>query len=157
MGDVERAGRKIIEEEQRLGALNDEVVDAHGDQVDADGGVQAGIDGDLELGADAVGGADEHRVAKAGGLEVEQRAEAADAAHGADAVGSAGERLDPVDQRVAGFDIHARVAIRHHIVGWGTAHRERLCLRRRIDCANERPCRKQPQPHRPATHAGSDA
>ena len=35
--DVELAGGEIVEEEQRLGALHDDVVDAHGDEVDADG------------------------------------------------------------------------------------------------------------------------
>ena len=33
---IELAGREIVEEEQRLGALHDDVVDAHGDEVDAD-------------------------------------------------------------------------------------------------------------------------
>ena len=39
---VELADRDVVEEEQRLGALADEVVDAHGDQVDADGVEAAG-------------------------------------------------------------------------------------------------------------------
>jgi hypothetical protein len=33
---LQLAGREIVEEEQRLGALHDEVVDAHRDQIDAD-------------------------------------------------------------------------------------------------------------------------
>ena len=33
---VELAGGEVVEEEQRLGALHHQVVDAHGDQVDAD-------------------------------------------------------------------------------------------------------------------------
>ena len=80
---VELAGGEIVEEEQRLGALHDEVVDAHGDEVDADRVVLAGLDGDLQLGADAVIGGDQHRIGEAGGLEVEQAAEAADLAIGA--------------------------------------------------------------------------
>ena len=36
-GDIELAGGEVVEEEQRLGALDDDVVDAHGDEVDADG------------------------------------------------------------------------------------------------------------------------
>ena len=40
--DVELAGGEVVEEEQRLGALHDEIVDAHGDEVDADGVVPAG-------------------------------------------------------------------------------------------------------------------
>ncbi len=59
--DVELAGREIIEKEQRLCALHDEIVDAHGDEVDADRVVQPGVDGDLQLGADAVVGGDQDR------------------------------------------------------------------------------------------------
>ncbi len=43
---VELPGGEIIEEEQRLRPLDDEVVDAHGDQVDADRVENPGIDGD---------------------------------------------------------------------------------------------------------------
>ena len=60
---LELAGGEIVEEEQRLGALDDEIVDAHGDEVDADRVEDAGVDGDLQLGADAVGGGDQDRVA----------------------------------------------------------------------------------------------
>ena len=63
---VELAAGEIVEEEQRLGALRQQVVDAHGDEIDADGGVPAGVDGDLELGADAVVGGDQDRVLEAG-------------------------------------------------------------------------------------------
>ncbi len=79
-GRIEPAGGEIVEEEQRLGALDDQVVDAHRDEVDADGVENAGVDGDLELGADAVGRGDQQRVAVAGGLEVEEAAEAAELA-----------------------------------------------------------------------------
>ena len=34
--DVERAGREVVEEEQRLGAGDEHVVDAHRDEIDAD-------------------------------------------------------------------------------------------------------------------------
>ena len=75
------------------------------------GAVPPGLDGEHQLGADAVGGGDQDRVAEAGRLEVEQRAEAAEAAHRAGPVGGAGERLDALDQRVAGLDVDAGVAI----------------------------------------------
>ena len=109
--DVELAGREIVEKEQRLGALHDDVVDAHGDEVDADGRMAAGIDGDLELGADAVIGGDQHRIDEAGGLEVEQAAEAADLGVGARPAGRADGRLDGLDQGVAGIDVDARVLV----------------------------------------------
>jgi hypothetical protein len=59
---LELAGGVIVEEKQRLGALHDEVVDAHGDEVDADGVVNAGLDGDAQLGADAIVGGNQDRV-----------------------------------------------------------------------------------------------
>ena len=62
---VELADRDVVEEEQRLGALADDVVDAHGHEVDADGVEATGGLGDERLGADAVGGRHEHRVAVA--------------------------------------------------------------------------------------------
>ena len=108
---VELAGREIIEEEQRLGALHDEIVDAHGDEVDADGVVIVGIDRDLQLGADAVIGGDENRIGKACRLEVEQPAEAADLAVGAGTARRAHCRLDLLDQEVSGIDVDARIAI----------------------------------------------
>ncbi|MGY3421809.1 hypothetical protein ACVWZW_002284 [Bradyrhizobium sp. F1.13.4] len=52
---IELAAGKIVQEEQRLGALHHEVVDTHGDEVDADPAMQAGLDRDLDLGADAIG------------------------------------------------------------------------------------------------------
>ena len=108
---VERAGGEIVEEEQRLGALHDEVVDAHGDQVDADRVEDAGLDGDLQLGADAVGGGDQHRIAVAGRLEVEQAAEAADFGVGAGPPRRPHQRLDRLDKGVAGVDIDAGIGI----------------------------------------------
>ena len=57
--DVERGRRVIVEEEQRLRALHHDVVDAHRHQVLADRVEALGLDGELELGADAVGGCDQ--------------------------------------------------------------------------------------------------
>ena len=61
LGDfaVEASGGEVVEEEERRGALHGDVVDAVVDQVGADGVVDAELEGDLELGADAVGGGDE--------------------------------------------------------------------------------------------------
>jgi hypothetical protein len=77
--DVELAGGEIVEEEHRLGALHQDVVDAHRDQVDADGVVAVELEGQLELGADAVGAGHQHRLLVFL-RDLEQRAEAADAA-----------------------------------------------------------------------------
>ena len=69
--------------------------------------MQAGLDGDLELGADAVGGRDDQGVVVAGGLEVEQGAETAQGRVGAGAAGGLGERLDALDQGGARIDVDA--------------------------------------------------
>ena len=73
-----RAGRQVVEEEQRLGALHQDVVDAVVHQVDADGVVPARQEGHLQLGADAVGAGHQNRLTKTAGFELEQPTERAD-------------------------------------------------------------------------------
>ncbi len=46
---VDLAGGDVVEHEERLGAHAHQVVDAHGDQVDADRAVAAGVAGDAIL------------------------------------------------------------------------------------------------------------
>src|ERR1700722_5029995 len=53
---------KIIQEKQRLRPLDDNVVDAHGHQINADSVVQATLNRDLHLCANAVIGGDQDRV-----------------------------------------------------------------------------------------------
>ena len=53
--DVEPLAHVVVEEEQRLGTLDEDVVDAHRDEVDADRVVPIEREGELQLGADAVG------------------------------------------------------------------------------------------------------
>jgi len=67
--------------------------------------VAAGRDGELELGADAVGCGDQDRVPIAGGLRVEEGAEAPEAGRGPAAGGGARQRLDRLDQGIAGVDV----------------------------------------------------
>ena len=69
------------------------------------------LDGDLDLGADAVIGGDQHRILEAQRLEVEQAAEAADFGVGAGARGRAHQRLDQLDHPVAGVDIDAGLRV----------------------------------------------
>src|SRR5205085_5572677 len=74
---VELAGRVIVQEKQRLAALDDEIVGAHRDEVDANAVVPPGFDRELELGPDPVVGRDQQRIAVAGRLEVEKTAKTA--------------------------------------------------------------------------------
>ena len=78
-GGRDRVGRgHVVEEEQRLRAHTDQVVHAHGDEVDPDRVVSADGLGDQKLGPDAVGRGHQHRVPIAVGVQREQPAEAAD-------------------------------------------------------------------------------
>ncbi len=108
---VELAGRVIVQEKQRLCALHDQIVDAHCDEVDPDRVVNAALDGDFHLGADAVIGGDEDGVGESGGLEVEQPAETADFRVCAAPPRRAHQRLDQIDHPRAGVDVDARLRI----------------------------------------------
>ena len=99
------AGGDVVGHEQRLGAADDEVVDDHADQVEADRVVDVHRLRDRDLGADAVGGGGEQRplvAGERGGVE-----EAGEAAEAADHLGAAG-LLDPdlhqLDGLVGGLD-----------------------------------------------------
>ena len=109
--DIESLADEVIEEEQRLRALDEDVVDAHRDEVDADRVVAAEPLRELELRADAIGSGDQHRFAEPL-ADLDQPAEAADAGEHFRAHRSLGEWLDPFDERIAGVDVDAGVAIR---------------------------------------------
>ena len=113
VGDVvvELAGGVIIEEEQRLGALHDQVVDAHRDQIDADAVVATRFDRKFQLGADPIIRRDEQRIVEPRRLQVEKAAEAAQVGVGAGAPCRSRQRGDGTDQRIAGVDRHARLGI----------------------------------------------
>ena len=111
VGDVQFSGGVVIEKEKRLGALHDDVVDAHGDQIDADGVEHPSADRQFQLGADAVGAGHQNRVPETRRLEVEQAAEPAEIGVAAGAPGRARERLDGLHQGVPGVDIDARVLV----------------------------------------------
>jgi len=73
--------------------------------------VTARLDRDLELGADAVGGGDEDRIAIACGLEIEEGAEAAEPRVAAASRGRARQRLDRFDERIPGVDVDAGILV----------------------------------------------
>src|ERR1035437_6339387 len=60
-GHVEFAAGKIIQEKQRLSTLYQNVVDAHADQVDADGVVNVEFKGKFQFGANTVRAGYQHR------------------------------------------------------------------------------------------------
>jgi len=106
----EPAAGEIIEEKQRLGALHENVVDAHRHEVDAHRVVLVPRKREPQLGADAVRAGDQH------GLAVflrhfKQRPEPAYAGQHPFAQGALGERLDAFDQGIPRIDVDARVTI----------------------------------------------
>ena len=114
---LHRSDSDIVEHEQRLGSDADEVVDAHGDEVDPDRVVAAGLAGHLELGADAVGRRDKHRIGVALGVESEHAAEPADAAEDARSRRRSDHALDPLDRLVARRDIDAGRGVSGTLLG----------------------------------------
>src|SRR5271165_1714996 len=53
---VEYPGSEVIQEKERLGALDDDIVDTHRNKIDANRIVYAAFDCDLDFGADAIVG-----------------------------------------------------------------------------------------------------
>jgi len=109
--DIQLSGREIIQENHRLSPLDHQVVDAHGDKVDADGIVDAGGQRDLQFRADPVGRGDHQRVAVTGGGRIEESAEPAQRGIGAGPHGAAGQRLDGLDQFLARVDVDTGGAV----------------------------------------------
>jgi hypothetical protein len=92
------------------------------DEVGADAGVEAKLDGELEFAADAVGGGDEDGVRKALGIESKESGEATDFAEHVLVEGSAGEALDAVvgeDVAISGDDGVVVVAGSAGFLVWG--------------------------------------
>ena len=102
---LQLAGAEVIEEEQRFRAEHGDVVDAMVHEIRADGVVLVLLEGDLELGADAVHGRDEDRLAIFFHVQREESAEAADLAEHLAAM-RAGEQL-----RQRGFDSIPKINI----------------------------------------------
>src|SRR5689334_18392640 len=65
---VQFSRRIIIEEKQRLSALNDEIVGTHCDEIDADAVMTPRLDRELQLGADPVVRGNEQWIPIAGTL-----------------------------------------------------------------------------------------
>ena len=71
----------------------------------------AGIYRQPELGADAIGGADENGIVISGRAQIEKAAETAESAKRPAACGRRGERLYGVDQRIAGFNVDTGILV----------------------------------------------
>src|SRR6266545_1224229 len=107
------AAGDVVQQEQRFGAARHEVVDDHGDQVDADRVVDVHLLGDDQLGTHPVGRRGEDRVAVLLGVQPEQAGEAADVADHLWAPGAVHLGLEELDRLLAGMDRHAGVGVGH--------------------------------------------
>jgi hypothetical protein len=107
---VEAASGEVVEEEERGCALDGDVVDAVVDEVGADGVMDAELEGELELGADAVGRGDQDWLLVFA-VETEEAAEAADLAEHVAGEGALGEVLDALFGAIAGGDVDAGVGV----------------------------------------------
>ena len=109
--DIEAAGGEIIQKKQRLGALDNQIVGAHGDQIDTDSVKNLGLDGDQQLCAHAVCRGDKYGVLISRGPGIEKTAESAQTAHHTRARRSGCAWLDRIDKSVPGVDIDPGVAV----------------------------------------------
>ena len=114
---VELAGREVVEKEDRFGALYGDVVDAVVDQALADRVMHVHREGDVELGAHAVGGADQHRVFELLAVEGVAGAKGADASQNVLAERALREFLDLRGGAVCFVDIDAGVLIADRSLG----------------------------------------
>jgi len=108
---IEFAGGEVVEEEERAGALNGDVVDAVVDEVLADGVVDVELEGDFEFGADAVAGGDEDGVGVLLEVEREEAAKAADLGEDVLVEGLAGEHLDALLAALGAGDVDAGIGV----------------------------------------------
>ena len=104
---LQRPGREVVEKEQWPGPLDEDVVDAVVDQVDANRLVRIGEKRDFQLGADAVGAGHENRCLGPERIEPEQPAERADFREHAWRERRLRQCLDAADGLVAGVDVNA--------------------------------------------------
>ena len=98
--------RQIVQEKEGTRPGTDNIVDTHGHAVDAYGVVLVCEEGDLQLGAHAVGAGDQHGLFHTGYVGGEQAAEAAQRADDARNIGGLHQGLDTVNGLIAGGHVH---------------------------------------------------
>ena len=118
--DVEFSAGKVIQKEKWLCPLNQNIIDAHGHQIDAHAVVHAPIESQLEFGTHTIGAADQYRLLVTLG-HLKQGAKATQARQNPFSQGFGGHGLDAFNQSVTGINVHAGI-----FVGKGFVHVGRL-------------------------------
>ena len=104
-------GCKIVQEKQRLSALGEDIIGAHGDEIDPDRVMDPGFKGEHEFCPDAISARNQDWILPAVFLQIEQGAKTTQTPH--DACTSRGfcQRADRFDQVIACLNIDTCVAI----------------------------------------------
>ena len=108
--NIKLAAGKIVQEKQRLCTLHQHIVHTHSHQVNADGVMHLPFKRQLELGAHAVGAADQYRFFKLF-RHFKHRAKAANACEHAFTHGSFSQRLDAFNQRISRINVDTGVFV----------------------------------------------
>jgi len=113
---IEMAGGVVVEEKQRFGAANHDVVHAHSDQINTDMLVTVQLQRQAQLGAHAIGAGYQHGLLVAG-WDFAERAETAEAAHHFGALGLLSDTLDTFDQMISGVDVYTGIFVTERRLG----------------------------------------
>ena len=120
--DIQMSGSIVIQEKQGLGAGDDDIVDTHGDQVDADGVVLADLQGQFQLGANPIGTRHQDRLAVAVQGNFEQGAKSTQATQYAGAQRAFCMGFDAIDEIIPGIDIDPGIAVTERWFVFGFGH-----------------------------------
>mmetsp|Transcript_41802 Transcript_41802/g.87748 ORF Transcript_41802/g.87748 Transcript_41802/m.87748 type:complete len:384 (-) Transcript_41802:1437-2588(-) len=111
--NIQLSGGKVIQEEQRLSASDNEVVDAHGDKIDSHRLMLFGHVCHAEFGPNAICGADDDgifRIVPRRG-QVEETAESAKVGVASRPTSGFASRFDELHKRVPCIDTYSRVGV----------------------------------------------
>ena len=114
---IQFSAGEVVQEKQGLGALNQHIIDAHGDQVDADRVMSSQLLCDHQLGADAVGSGNQHGFSIASRWQCEHSAETAQARQHFRTLCSFYEWLDALDEFGASVDVDACIFVGKRFIG----------------------------------------
>ena len=115
---------QVVQEEQRGGPVDHDIIGAHGHQVDADGIMAVHQDGDFNLGPHPIGGGYQHRVAIPVRPQMEHTAKRADLPQDPGAVGGFHQVSDAFDKGIRSVDIDPGI-----LIGAAVGHPSCLPLR----------------------------
>src|SRR5690606_16936374 len=115
--DVEAPAGEIIQEKQWLSSLDDDIVHAHRDKVDADGVVTAELLRQFQLGADTIGAGYQNRFFIPACRQRKQPSETAEPGEYFRPRRACNERLYALHQCIAGVDVDSGILVCKRFAG----------------------------------------